>query len=152
MVERFERFSLAISEISRHWHKLTAEEMEKYGLKGTHSVYLLTMARFPDGITAPQICELCGKDKSDVSRMMSIMEKKGLVTKEGIHQNHYGGVFKLTDEGKDAAEQVKKRASLAVELAGKDLTDESRKVFYNALESIAANLREISRVGLPKQG
>ena len=152
MVERFERFSLAISEISRHWHKLTAEEMEKYGLKGTHSVYLLTMARFPDGITAPQICELCGKDKSDVSRMMSIMEKKGLVTKEGIHQNLYGGVFKLTDEGKDAAEQVKKRASLAVELAGKDLTDESRKVFYNALESIAANLREISRVGLPKQG
>ena len=152
MVERFERFSLAISEISRHWHKLTSEEMEKYGLKGTHSVYLLTMARFPDGITAPQICELCGKDKSDVSRMMSIMEKKGLVTKEGIHQNLYGGVFKLTDEGKDAAEQVKKRASLAVELAGKDLTDESRKVFYNALESIAANLREISRVGLPKQG
>ena len=152
MVERFERFSLAISEISRHWHKLTAEEMEKYGLKGTHSVYLLTMARFPDGITAPQICELCGKDKSDVSRMMSIMEKKGLVTKEGIHQNLYGGVFKLTNEGKDAAEQVKKRASLAVELAGKDLTDESRKVFYNALESIAANLREISRVGLPKQG
>lgn len=152
MVERFERFSLAISEISRHWHKLTAEEMEKYGLKGTHSVYLLTMARFPDGITAPQICELCGKDKSDVSRMMSIMEKKGLVTKEGIHQNLYGGVFKLTDEGKDAAEQVKKRASLAVEFAGKDLTDESRKVFYNALESIAANLREISRVGLPKQG
>lgn len=152
MVERFERFSLAVSEISRHWHKLTAEEMEKYGLKGTHSVYLLTMARFPDGITAPQICELCGKDKSDVSRMMSIMEKKGLVTKEGIHQNLYGGVFKLTNEGKDAAEQVKKRASLAVELAGKDLTDESRKVFYNALESIAANLREISRVGLPKQG
>lgn len=151
MVERFERFSLAVSEISRHWHKLTAEEMEKYGLKGTHSVYLLTMARFPDGITAPQICELCGKDKSDVSRMMSIMEKKGLVTKEGIHQNLYGGVFKLTDEGKDAAEQVKKRASLAVELAGKDLTDESRKVFYNALESIAANLREISKVGLPKQ-
>ena len=147
MINRFERFSFAISEISRYWHKLTSEEMEKYGLKGTHSVYLLTMFRFPDGITAPRLCELCGKDKSDVSRMMSIMEKKGLVKKEGIHQNLYGGVFKLTDEGKDAAEQVKKRASLAVELAGKDLTDESRKVFYNALESIAANLREISRVG-----
>lgn len=150
MVERFERFSLAISEISRHWHKLTAEEMEKYGLKGTHSVYLLTMVRYPDGVTAPQLGELCGKDKADVSRMMAIMEKKGLVTKEGIHQNRYGGVFKLTPEGMEAARHVRQRASLAVELAGKDLTEESRAVFYEALESITANLRTLSKEGLPQ--
>lgn len=150
MVERFERFSFAISEVSRHWHKLTAGEMEKYGLKGAHSVYLLTMYRYPDGITAPQICELCGKDKSDVSRMMSAMEKQGLVIKEGIHQNLYRGVFKLTDAGKEAARYVRERANLAVEIAGKDLTDEERTVFYNALESITLNLRKLSKEGLPK--
>ena len=115
MIERFERFSLAISEIWRYWHKLTGEEMEKYGLKGTHSVYLITMYRYPEGITAPQICELCGKDKADVSRMMSIMEQKGLVLKEGINQNLYRGVFKLTEAGRKAAEYVKSRAALAVE-------------------------------------
>ena len=150
MIDRFERFSFAISEISRYWHKLTSEEMEKYGLKGTHSVYLLTMFRFPDGITAPRLCELCGKDKSDVSRMMSIMEKKGLVKKEGIHQNLYRGVLKLTEAGKEAAEHVRKRASLAVELAGKDLTDEKREIFYDALESIVLNLRLLSKEGIPQ--
>lgn len=150
MVERFERFSFAISEISKHWHKIAGEEMEKYGLKGPHATYLLTISHYDEGITAPQICELCGKDKADVSRMMSIMEQKGLVTKEGIHQNLYRGVFKLTDEGKMAAEHVRKRASLAVELAGKDLTDEKRAIFYEALESIVMNLREISKEGLPK--
>lgn len=149
MVDRFERFSFAISEISRYWHKLAAEEMKKYGLKGAHSIYLLTMYRYPEGITAPQLCELCGKDKSDVSRMISIMESKGLVTKEGIHQNLYGGVFKLTEEGKAAAGHVSSRASLAVELAGKDLTEEKRAIFYEALESIAVNLRQMSRTGLP---
>lgn len=148
-MERFERFSFAIAEISRYWHKLTAEEMEKYGLKGAHSVYLLAMYRYPDGITATQLCELCSKDKSDVSRMMSIMEKKGLVIKEGIHQNLYRGVFKLTKVGKKAAEQVKIRASLAVEIAGRDLNDETRTVFYQALESIVLNLRELSEKGLP---
>lgn len=148
-MERFERFSFAISEISRYWHKLTAEEMEKYGLKGTHSVYLLAMYRYPDGITATQLCELCSKDKSDVSRMMSIMEKKGLVIKEGIHQNLYRGVFKLTKVGKKAARQVKSRASLAVEIAGRELNDETRTVFYQALESIVHNLRELSEKGLP---
>lgn len=149
MVERFERFSFAISEISRYWHKLTTDEMEKYGLKGTHSVYLLTMLRYPEGITAPQICELCGKDKADVSRMMSIMEKKGLVTKEGIYQNLYRGVFKLTEEGRKAAEHVSKRASLAVEIAGKDLSHEKRTIFYEALESIAGNLRSLCKEGMP---
>lgn len=151
MIDRFERFSLTIFEICRYWHKLTSEEMEKYGLKGPHSVYLLTMFRYPDGITAPQICEICGKDKSDVSRTMSLMEQKGLVTKEGIHPSLYRGVFKLTEAGKEAAYHVRERASLAVELAGRDLTDEKRAIFYEALESITSNLRSLSKDGLPQQ-
>lgn len=150
MTDRFERFSISISEISRYWHKLASEEMEKHGLRGPHSVYLLTMQSYPDGITAPQLCELCGKDKSDVSRMMSIMEKKGLVTKEGRHQNLYGGVFKLTREGKDAADHVRKRASVAVELAGKDLSDNDREIFYRSLESITENLKKLSIEGIPE--
>lgn len=151
MINRFERFSVVISEISRHWHKITTSEMEKYGLKGAHSIYLAAMARYPEGLTAGQICELCCKDKSDVSRMMSIMEKKGLVTKEGIHQNLYKGVFRLTDEGKAAAEYVSKRAGLAVSIAGKDLTDETRTVLYDALESIVDNLRILCENGLPTE-
>lgn len=151
MVERFERFTYTISEISRYWHRLTADEMEKYGLKGSHSVYLLALLHHPDGITAPQICEICGKDKADVSRMMSIMGRKGLVLKQGIHQNLYRGVFKLTEEGKKAAEFVEKRVTLAVELAEKGLTEDTRKTFYEVLETITANLRKLSEQGLPEQ-
>ncbi|MBR5773927.1 MAG: MarR family transcriptional regulator [Clostridia bacterium] len=149
MVERFERFSFLISEVSRNWHKIAADEMEKYGLKGPHSVYLITLRRYPDGLTAPELCELCGKDKSDVSRMMSIMEKKGLVIKEGVHQNLYRGVFKLTQAGMMAAEHVVNRANIAVELAGKELSDESRDTFYYVLEIISNNLRQINKDGLP---
>jgi len=151
MIERFERFSVAIAEISRYWHKITAAEMEKYGLKGTHSVYLAAMARHPEGLTAGQICELCCKDKSDVSRSMSMMEKKGLVMKEGLHQNLYKGVFRLTEAGIAAAEYVNRRASLAVAMAGRELTDESRAMLYAALESIAGNLRDIGENGLPAE-
>lgn len=150
MVERFEKFSLAIFEISKHWHKIAGDEMAKYGLKGPHATYLLAIANSEDGITAPQLCEACGKDKADVSRMMSIMEQKGLVTKESAHQNMYRGVFKLTEEGKAATDYVRQKASLAVELAGKDLDEEKRTIFYEALDSIVVNLREISKEGLPE--
>lgn len=150
MIDRFERFSFAISEISRYWHKITSMEMEKYGLKGAHSVYLITMLRCPEGITASQLCEYCGKDKSDVSRMMSIMEKKGLVVKEGVHQNLYKGVFKLTEAGREAAQFVSTRARLAVEIAGEELGDEERLVMYRSLDIIMNKLRDISRDGLPE--
>ena len=150
MIERFERFSLAITEISRSWLKLPAEEMEKYGLKGPLVTYLLTIRRHPEGLTAPQLCELCGKDKSDVSRMMTLMEQKGLVKKEGGHQHRYGGVFRLTPTGEEAADFVRQRASTAVELAGRDLTPEARAIFYTALDSIAANLKQIAKDGLPE--
>ena len=150
MQERFERFSLMLSEISRYWHKLTAEEMEVYGLKGNHSIYLLTMSHYPEGITAPLLCTYCGRDKADVSRMMAMMEEKGLVAKEGVHRNRYGGVFKLTPEGMAAAEHVRRRADLAVELAGKDLSEENRTIFYEALDSITKNLRTLCQEGLPE--
>lgn len=145
MVDRLEKFLFNISEISRYWHKIAADEMEKYGLKGPSAIYLTAIYRHKEGITAPQLCEICGKDKADVSRMMAQMEKKGLVKKEGAN---YRGVFKLTEEGTKAAEFVADRANVVVGYAGKELTDENRAVFYEALESIASNLRRISEEGV----
>lgn len=150
MLDRFERFSFAISEISRCWRKLASEEMLKYGLKSPHATYLTAIYRYPQGITVPQLCEVCGKDKSDASRMLAILEKKGLVEKQSVEGSMYRGLLVLTDEGKTAAEHVCKRASLAVDMAGKDLTDETRAIFYKALESIVSNLRELSRKGIPE--
>ena len=89
MLDRFEKFSLAIAEINRCWHKIAAGELSKYDLKASHVTYLLTLARYPEGLTAPKLAELCDRDKADVSRMLSILEARGLVTKDGIGGNRY---------------------------------------------------------------
>ena len=68
MVERFERFSLAISEISRCWHRIANEVMRDYDLMGAYSVYFTTLSRFPEGLTAAELVELCGRDKADVMK------------------------------------------------------------------------------------
>jgi MarR family transcriptional regulator for hemolysin len=150
MVDRFERFSFAVFEISRYWHKIAADEMAKYGLKGSHATYLAVMYNYDDGITATKLGELCSRDKADVSRMMSIMEKKGLVKREGINKSLYRALIKLTGEGKAAAEQVRERARLAVEMAGKGISDEHRTILYDTLERIVANLQIIIKEGLPQ--
>lgn len=150
MIDRFERFLLTISDISRHWHKIAAEELSKYGLKGPHAIYLTIMYRYPDGITVPQLCELCGKDKSDASRMISLLKQKGLVTKQVVDGSLYRGLVKLTKEGQTAAEHVREGACRAVEMVGSDLTEEMRENFYQSLESIATNLKKLSKEGIPK--
>ena len=150
MLDRFERFSFAISEISRCWRKLASEELAKYGLKSPHATYLTTMYKYPDGITVPKLCEISGKDKSDASRMIAILEEKGLDCKKDVGGSLYRGLWILTNEGKTAAEQVSIRASKAVELSGKDLDDKTRDVFYKALESITSNLTKLSKEGIPE--
>ena len=149
MVDRFQRFSFAISELSRYWHKIASDEMAQYGLKGPHAVYFTTLYRMPEGVTAAQLSELCGRDKADVSRAFSIMEKKGLAVKEGGSKNQYRALLKLTESGRLAAQQIGARAELAVELGGQGLTPENREIFYTAMEQIVANLQTLSEQGLP---
>lgn len=148
MLDRFERFSFSIFEISRCWHKIAAEEMGKYDLKGPHAIYLLALHQNPEGLTSAQLCEMCGRDKADVSRAMMLLEEKNLVCREG--ENTYRARLVLTSSGVQAAKQVEGRACVAVELAGKDISDEDRKTFYAALSSITDNLRKLSQDGLPK--
>ena len=151
MLDRFARFSLAISEIDRCWHKLAAEEMAKYGLNSPHAVYLNTLYENPEGVTAAKLGEMCCKNKADVSRMIAIMEKKGLVKKEAVGGNLYRAKLLLTQEGRCAAEHVRKNAARAVELAGAGMTDGDRQVFYRCLEQITANLQDLSKNGLTSE-
>lgn len=149
-MDRFGRFSLALSEISRYWHKLATEELARYGLKGAHATYLTAIVKYPEGITVPELCVVCGRDKSDASRMISILEQKKLVEKQNVGGSLYRGRLKLTDEGRRVAEHLSKRAARAVDMAGKDLTEAEREQFYKALDSITENLRRLCEDGIPE--
>lgn len=147
MLERFEQFTFAISSVYRNVQKLERDEMEKQGLKGAFAQYLLAISRHPEGITAASLCEVCDKDKAAVSRILTQMEAKGLVERESDSQ--YRAKLRLTPAGEEAAAFVRQRASAAVELAGKSLSDEERKVFYAALEQLCASLQQICQTGIP---
>ncbi len=145
MIERFERFSFAISEISYHWHKIAADEMEKHGLKGPYAVYFTALHRYPDGVTAAKLADVCSKDKADVSRAISMLQKQGLVQKEG---DNYRASLKLTEAGEKLAEVINQKAITAVENGSKGCSDEEREIFYKVLELIRSNLEELSKTGL----
>lgn len=148
MVDRFKQFSISIFEISRCWHKLASDVMSRYDLKGPYAIYLVVLLDNPDGLTSAQLTELCGRDKADVSRALSVMESSGIVYRD--RENAYRAKVFLTSKGMGAAEQVCHIASVAVEQGGWGISNEDRTVFYRALTSITQNLNRLSQEGLPE--
>lgn len=149
MIDRFEQFVSYISSVHRDIQKIVRDEMVKYGLKGAYAQYLIVLHRYPQGITATELCEVCGKDKAAISRALSEMEDRGLIFKVSNHDNQYRALLRLTDAGNEAADFVCRKAVAAVQIAGQDLTDETRTVMYRSLRSIAARIEVISKQGLP---
>lgn len=152
MISRYEQFTAAISSIYHYFHKIERNEMERYGLRGSYAQYLLAIDRSPEGITAAQLCEECDKDKAAVSRAVAEMEKQGLVIREITGERAYRAGLFLTDEGRKAAEFVRMRSNIAVELAGTGVSDADRAVMYAVLERITGNLHAITCDGMPDDG
>lgn len=151
MVSRFEQFSASITSISRCIQKIERVEMEKYGLKGNYAQCLLTMSRYPEGITAARLCEVCDKDKAAVSRMVAELEEKGLLVRDAVGGIRYRARLKLTESGLAAAEHVRQRARLAVEEAGAGMNEQQRAAMYAALALIEGNLQVICTEGLKQE-
>ena len=148
MVTRFEHFSASIAGIYRYIQRIERTEMEEYGLKGPHAQCLLIMARYPEGITAARLCEVCDKDKAAISRMMVELEEKGMISRESSCGSRYRMPLKLTELGEKAAEHVEQRAKQAVEEASAGITEQQREIMYAALDLIAGNLQTICAEGL----
>ena len=151
MIHRFERFSFAIAEINRCWHKITTDEMEEYGLKGSYSVYFTTLYRYPQGLTAVQLGELCGRDKADVSRTVAVLAKKQLIRRAADGAKVYRAPLMLTQEGRALAERINEKAMTAGDYASQGRSEEKRAVFHEALELITTNLQNMSKEGLPQK-
>ena len=150
MITRFERFTRAVNEINRCWHNIAAQEMANYGLKAVHASYLITLLHHPDGITAAEVGRSCGRDKAEVSRMMNMLQQKGLVSRAATGSGVYRAAFTLTSQGQTAAKQVSFLAQTAVEFAGGQMSEQERALFYNCLDQIVDNLRILDEKGIPK--
>ncbi|MBQ8836738.1 MAG: MarR family transcriptional regulator [Clostridia bacterium] len=142
---QFEMFSLIISEISKHLHKMTAELMKQYGLNGSHAMYFLAFYRYPDGMSASQICEQCCRDKSDVSRTVSVLTDKGFLIKEASPKIQHRTVFKLSDKGKETAEHLLEKVNYFSELLEAKLGAERQEELYESLKSVLYMLSEYNK-------
>lgn len=148
MVSRYEMISTSVSSMYHDIQKIERVEMTKFGLKGPHAQALLAMNRYPEGLTAAQLCEITEKDKAAISRTVAELEASGLLSRCERNGVRYRATLTLTEQGRAAAEAVSRKARQAVELAGAGLEDSQREIFYQVLALIAGNLHTICKDGL----
>ncbi len=148
MLGRFETFTLSLSEIMSSWNKIAAEEMKKFGLKGSCVIYMIALYKHPQGLTATNLCDMCNKDKGEVSRSISAMERKELIVRRNTTINGYKALITLTEKGQEVTKTLRDKIKIAVEKGGDGLTENQRESFYTALEIIGGNLKRMSKEGL----
>lgn len=148
MIERFSQFCTSIASIQRSILKIERTEMAKYGLKGPHANCLVAMARYPEGITAARLCDICDKDKAAISRTVSELEDAGMVLRQDPEGKRYRSVLRLSEKGKEIASRVNDMVLLAVAKASDGYDKEKQQVFARVLNLVAGNLQEICRDGL----
>lgn len=148
MIERFSQFCTSIASIQRSILKIERTEMAKYGLKGPHANCLVAMARYPEGITAARLCDICDKDKAAISRTVSELEDAGMVLRQDPEGKRYRSILRLSEKGKEIAGRVNDMVLLAVAKASDGYDKEKQQVFARVLNLVAGNLQEICRDGL----
>ncbi len=145
MNNRFETFVIMISQINRSIQIIKNHEMEKYGLKGTHVMCLYQLKQHEEGITSKDLALLCGEDKAAISRTLSKLEGKGLVTFVDVEgKKRYRTIIMLTEEGRMICNKLNQIIAEMVQLNGEGYTEKEREVFYRVLSEIANNLQKTS--------
>lgn len=147
MVDRFESLTRGVTQIYKCIQKIKRCRMDSMGLKGTHVMSLHYLYVHPDGLTAADLCEKCKEDKSGISRILSDLEKIGLITYstdcEIRGTRKYRAKAFLTPEGKAYAKKISHLILHATIAGGRGITAQERDIFYRVLFLIADNLNHV---------
>ena len=145
MQQRFETFTVLIAKISRSIRRIKAEEMTELGLKSAYVSCLYYLFGQEEGLTAKELCDLCGEDKSAISRSLDYLETNGYVYCESQSVKRYRAPVRLTEKGRETGSYISEKVKAVTDAAGRDLSEDERETLYAGLNRINKNLEKICK-------
>ncbi|MEE0967838.1 MAG: MarR family transcriptional regulator [Clostridia bacterium] len=142
MHKRFTQFTLLITRISRSIRRLKTDEMKKWGLK-SHHVSCLYYLYCSKSLTATELCEMCGEDKSALSRAIEALENEGYIDCNIKAQKRYRSPLVLTEKGMEAGKRIYDRVDQVYKEASEGISEEDRRILYSCLDKICLKLEEM---------
>lgn len=142
-MDRFETFTGSILELSRYLQKIKDMEMKPLGLRASHVMCLYYLGKSPQGLTVTELVNACKEDKAAVSRCVSDLVGRGLVSGNyPANKRSYRTKLTLTPEGRVLTQKVYQRVDEAMVGGGEGLSQQQRETLYTAMEIILHNLAQ----------
>lgn len=145
-MNRFDKFTHLIANISKCILKIKSVEMMDYGLKASHvkCIYYLYNNE-GEGLKLKDLSELCDEDKAATSRNVKELEKTGYILAKQGGEQKYKKPLKLTELGKKIGKAIMDKINKFLELASSGIKANERNKFYEQLTSISTNLTKICK-------
>lgn len=142
--ERFSPFVLFIERISKNIKRVADINMEPYGLRSSHVMCILQLAKNEGGLSSTALADACGVDKAFISRITcELMEKKYIMKDEENATGKYKTKFVLTDDGKRINQIIVGILEDCFQTVDSRLTQRELNVFYNVLEKVDRGIDEL---------
>lgn len=143
--ERFELFTLLISEFEKDIQKIKAARTSALGIKNVHALWMYLLLKSPAGLSSAQIAEKSKINRSLVSREIDALADKGYIrTAETSEKRRYNWKFVLTESGVLLAGQISDIALEVQTHADKGITQSELESFYAILIKLKQNFSYIA--------
>ena len=120
------------SEVTRKFHFKMQQKFKQAGFDVTSEQFtVLTHLWFENGLTQQEISIRTGRDKTTISRILSNMIKKNLISKEDNPQDGRSNLIKVTTYGRNIQHQL---ISISGTLFHQSLSEIEPQLIYNSLE------------------
>ena len=145
--ERFYLFVLRINTISKYINKLKFDFAPHLGVKNVHIFWLYELYIHPEGLTASELAARAMISRSLISREIENLLENGYIrlqmnsTRKRIN---YNANITLTEKGVELAKNISKKGMEVQARVNRGISQEDLIIFYNTLEKLQNNLKEIS--------
>lgn len=142
--ERFSPFVLYIERISKNIKRIADTKMEPYGLRSSHIMCILQLAKTEGGLSSTALAEACGVDKAFISRIASeLMEKDYIVKDEKNATGKYKTKLILTENGWKIYSVIVEILEGCFKRVDSNISMKKLDVFYDVLEKIDTGVENL---------
>ena len=119
--------------------------MEHYGLASAHAICICQLEEHADGLTKTELSQICMVDKSQISRVISDVVKKGYVAVSAT-SSRYRKKYFLTEYGRKIAGEIRKTILDINSFVSMDIPQEDIDKFYATFNIICENLNKAEKI------
>ncbi|MFV8829140.1 MarR family winged helix-turn-helix transcriptional regulator [Alkalihalobacterium sp. APHAB7] len=131
--------SIKIHQTDLHLTSYIKAKLEAFNLAPEQNLVMMLLWE-QDGLTQNQISQKLNKDKTNIARMASNLEKKGFISRVNCNDDRRSVKLFLTTEGKDLGEKVVPITEEFNDVVVKDISKEELEQLEKTLTKMSKNV------------